>query len=757
MKRTLLLITLIMLVVACGVQQPEAVGSVSQPLSFIQSRGASNVTSASSVALAFTSNELAGDLNVVFVGWNNTTAHINTLTDSRGNAYVLAAGPTANGSNATQAAYYAKNVIAGSNTVTVTFSATVPWPDLRILEYAGLDTVNPFDVAASAVGTSTSPSSGNATTTAANDLLVASDYVADATTADGAGYTERLKTVPYSDIVEDKTAGAAGTYSATCTTTTGWWIMQLLAFKVPTVVDAGQDATQDVSEGGSDGGMGDSSVGQDSVEGADATAEPETGSVEAGGVDSSGSGDSPLEANDEADSESDTSDGGTGNDSGATCGPNGPFPLTYSADSRTLVGADGIPFPILGRTLWSLIGLSPTDQRSTIDDTISRGFNAFEWGAIWAHPLGVNTPLDGAGDPPFLLTLSGAAWNGNLSQTPDFATPNPAFWQEVDDILSYAEARGVLALTFPAYEGFGGGNQGWMTQMVANGPTKMQAYGAWVVTRLSAHKNIVWMAGGDQGTFNQAQHDVEAALLTGMKSVAPNGFYSAEWDTETTARENSSFGNQMNLDAAYSFQGNTASVGLRAYGHSPTNPAFLLEEPYDQAGPDGDGANGFATQPVRRFQWWGWLSTIGGYVAGNEFVWAMADSAWKDHLSSQGARDMSVLNQFIRSRLWYQLVPSGQAGMKTIVTSGGTGVSAAATPTGTLAVAYVPPGHAGSITVDMTVMSTPAKARWLDPTLGSYTTIAGSPFTNTGTHSFTPPGGTHADGASDWTLVLETP
>ena len=35
-------------------------------------------------------------------------------------------------------------------------------------------------------------------------------------------------------------------------------------------------------------------------------------------------------------------------------------------------------------------------------------------------------------------------------------------------------------------------------------------------------------------------------------------------------------------------------------------------------------------------------------------------------------------------------------------------------------------------------------------------TIDGSPFANTSSRSFTTPG-THADGASDWVLVLETP
>ena len=50
----------------------------------------------------------------------------------------------------TAAIYYAPNIAAataGANTVTVTFSAAVPFPDARIAEYSGISTSNPVDVA----------------------------------------------------------------------------------------------------------------------------------------------------------------------------------------------------------------------------------------------------------------------------------------------------------------------------------------------------------------------------------------------------------------------------------------------------------------------------------------------------------------------------------------------------------------------------------------------------------------------------------
>jgi hypothetical protein len=57
--------------------------------------------------------------------------------------------------------------------------------------------------------------------------------------------------------------------------------------------------------------------------------------------------------------------------------------------------------------------------------------------------------------------------------------------------------------------------------------------------------------------------------------------------------------------------------------------------------------------------------------------------------------------------------------------------------------------------VDMTQLGGPAVSRWFDPSSGDFRNIAGSPFTNAGTKSFTPPGN-NSDGDGGWVLVLET-
>jgi len=76
---------------------------------------------------------------VVIVGWNDTTATLKSITDTKGNTYVLATGAVTISGSLTQSIYYAKNIVAaaaGTNTVSVTFSTAAIYPDIRILETA---------------------------------------------------------------------------------------------------------------------------------------------------------------------------------------------------------------------------------------------------------------------------------------------------------------------------------------------------------------------------------------------------------------------------------------------------------------------------------------------------------------------------------------------------------------------------------------------------------------------------------------------
>lgn len=198
------------------------------PISFVQVAAATPQTSTATVTVAFPGTQKAGDLNVVVVGWNDTTATVQTVTDSAKNTYTLAIGPTS-GTGIRQSIYYAANIAGGANTVTVTFAQAAAAPDIRILEYQG---VKALDVTAGASGSSTAASSGSATTTTANELIFGANTVATSNESAGSGFTSRIITTPDGDLAEDKVVTTAGSNNATATlSSSGAWVMQMATFK----------------------------------------------------------------------------------------------------------------------------------------------------------------------------------------------------------------------------------------------------------------------------------------------------------------------------------------------------------------------------------------------------------------------------------------------------------------------------------------------------------------------------------------------
>jgi hypothetical protein len=199
-------------------------------IGFVQLKTATPQAPSSSVSVTYPAAQTTGNLNIVAVGWNDTTSTVTAVTDRQGNTYTLAIGPTS-GAGLRQSLYYAKSIAAGSNTVTVTFNRAAAFVDVRALEYSGLDTVSPLDKTAGAAGTGSSATSGAATTTSANELIFGAGMTSKSTTGAGAGFVSRIITTPDSDIAEDSVVSVTGSYSATAKVTSSNWVMQMATFK----------------------------------------------------------------------------------------------------------------------------------------------------------------------------------------------------------------------------------------------------------------------------------------------------------------------------------------------------------------------------------------------------------------------------------------------------------------------------------------------------------------------------------------------
>ncbi|MBV8716470.1 MAG: hypothetical protein JOZ65_15505 [Chloroflexi bacterium] len=199
-----------------------------QPITFVQTNNAVPQSPQSTVSLTYLRGQTAGNTNVLAIGWNDVESSLVAVSDSQGNSYRVAA-QIARGSDVSQAILYASNIRAGVNTVTVTFSAAVPFADVRIFEYSGISASNPVDGTSSAAGNGGTATSGNAAVTSSNDVLFGAGMTDWSFNGGGKGYTVRVITSPDADLAEDGVASGVG--SAATAPVTGNWVMQAVAFR----------------------------------------------------------------------------------------------------------------------------------------------------------------------------------------------------------------------------------------------------------------------------------------------------------------------------------------------------------------------------------------------------------------------------------------------------------------------------------------------------------------------------------------------
>ncbi len=769
MRRVLLLSSLILSTLSACEPDPDPVNQREAALvgpAYLQGGSATPQTNQTAVAVTLQSPQSAGDLLVVFAGWNDATATVSSVTDSVGDVFSLAVGPTKRTTVLSQSIYYAKNIAGGANTVTVRFSRAAKFVDLRVLEYAGLDPVAPFDSAAAASGSSGLADTGLLTTHAANDLLVAGDMVMTGSPAAGSGYTSRLITTPDDDIAEDRVAGAAGTYNATAPVVgPNGWVIQVAAFKPASggLPGAGGSAAGGSGVGGAGVGgaaAGGSGAGGSGVGGAAASGSGVGGSS-IGGSSAGGSSAGGAAAGGSGVGGSSVGGSGAGGSGvGGNTGCTSRFPL--HASERLLVDACGVPFSVAGDSPQCLsANLSPANMNAYFAIRAAEGFNA-----AWVNLLCTTytggrtdaTTYDGI--PPFTGTIGGGFY--------DLTKPNPAYFARIDALVSAAAAQGTVIFLDPIE--FGGF---WQT-IQANSAAAATSYGQFLGARYRGQGNILWMSGNDMAGFNQVDKFVDVAA--GIKNAGATQPQTAELDwpalPSTVDDPNWVPANApISVNASYSYNP-TYAILLSDFDRNLHQPSVFIEGNYEGENLEA-GSHITNGHDVRTQAYWSDLSGAAGWFYGSHWeVFALDNNTWSSNLNTdQGAPQMAYVKSLFEARKWWLLVPDEShvvmtSGLGTCMASSAlqgrtnpnaqdnTCATAARTADGTLVIAYMP--TARSITVDMSKLAATATARWYDPTTGAFTTVAGSPLPNSGVRTFTPPANQHTDGYADWALILET-
>jgi hypothetical protein len=207
------------------------------PITFVQVASDTSSGSATTASATFSQAQGAADLIVLVVGWVGGAVPITQVSDSVGNGYATAFGPTRISAGISQSIYYAKGIAAapaGTNTVTVTLGAAVNPLDLRALEYAGLDPVAPLDTAAGFGGRNTSADSTPVTTGTPRELVFGAGITLGSFTGAGAAFTLRKLTSTTFNlgVVEDRVVSSTGSYSADAPlASNASYVMQVATFR----------------------------------------------------------------------------------------------------------------------------------------------------------------------------------------------------------------------------------------------------------------------------------------------------------------------------------------------------------------------------------------------------------------------------------------------------------------------------------------------------------------------------------------------
>lgn len=428
------------------------------------------------------------------------------------------------------------------------------------------------------------------------------------------------------------------------------------------------------------------------------------------------------------------------------------FPIKPSGDGPYLVDQQGKPFLWLADSGWTLVKkLTPAERDEYLDRRAAQGFTVIQFHAV-SKEAGPVTTRDGLA--PF-------------EPLDNILKPVDAYWKQVDEAIAACERRGLVAAVSALWLRWGGDDtHGWRYTLTDE---NARAYGRFLGRRFAAHKNVVWILGGDANPRDRAFAITEMAW--GIKAEAPQHLI-----TVHNAPENPSanfFQTELWLDInfAYTYKETYQQVYNEWNRLAVERPMVLGEAGYELEGNDGRGGS---PHRMRRQMWGAALScALGGQAYGHRDIWKFSEK-WREALEAPGARHLQIFKSVFASVAWTRLIPDAEQlpppdarkgddkELKVIVKGGGDFgkddyAPAAHTREGDAWLAYLP--AARTVTCDFGRLAwgrdgKEAMAWWIDPATGERRAADGAPFKQGGPRTITPPA-KNAAGDSDWTLLVQ--
>jgi hypothetical protein len=190
-------------------------------------------------SVVFDMEQREGDMNVVAIGWYDSDGDVTEpITDTKGNTYVRIGQKRvvfSGDAPLSQVIFFAKGIHAagkGENRINVVWGSAVDAPDVRAVEYAGLDLENPLIGEVFNDGDSLTASTDAIEVKDSHALLFAALMTESIASEAGKDFVKRILTGS-SNFVQDRIVDAPGRYGTDIPLRgeSDTWLVQLVAFR----------------------------------------------------------------------------------------------------------------------------------------------------------------------------------------------------------------------------------------------------------------------------------------------------------------------------------------------------------------------------------------------------------------------------------------------------------------------------------------------------------------------------------------------
>ncbi|NUQ01710.1 MAG: DUF4038 domain-containing protein [Armatimonadetes bacterium] len=337
--------------------------------------------------------------------------------------------------------------------------------------------------------------------------------------------------------------------------------------------------------------------------------------------------------------------------------------LRVAAGGRHLEQADGTPFFWLGDTWWmALCGRLRGDEFETLArDRVAKGFNLIQ--------LVAGLFPDMAGYDPRGANEGGQAW------LPDWAGPNPAWWDHADGKVRALVEAGLM----PALLGCWGYYLLWL------GVARMKRHWRYLIARWGAYP-VVWVLAGEGAMpwyLTDTRDEDRAAQIEGWSELARYVRATDPFGRLITIHPTDQATKQVNdralldLDMLQTGHGDwrTAAPTLRlvsgAVGEEPPLPVINGEVCYEGIG------GGCGPQIQRLMFWLSILSGARGYTYGANGLWqvnrddepygpsphgmAWGGPTWDEAMRLPGGAQLGLARRLLERYEWWRLGAAGGA------------------------------------------------------------------------------------------------